>query len=171
MLSDQPQRSLRNHPPLRASQVTPAPTVVTAAPDASKAASGNAPCVKAAFGEAGLSQDAINHILTRYPHYLRWDVEQKLLPARRRWQQELRERLPSEFNRIPTLLHLIPEEETEKDSYLMSIGVTSTRRLRQKLSATFKKSLITLQGRVAFLRARGFTQAQVTSLIQQHPDI
>ena len=136
-----------------------------------KAASGNAPRVRAAFAEAGLSQDAIDHVLTVYPTYLRWDVEQKLLPAMQSWQQELGDGFVSGFEKVPTLLLWEPEEETEKDAYLVSIGVTSPRRLRQRLLTTLPKSLISMQGRVAFLRARGFTQAQVTSLVKQHPEI
>ena len=53
-----------------------------------KASNSNAMRVRAAFAEAGLSQDAIDHILTQYPHYLRWDVEQKLLPAMQQKRQE-----------------------------------------------------------------------------------
>ena len=136
-----------------------------------KAASGNAASVQAAFAEAGLSQDAIDHILTQYPYYLRWDVGQKLLPAMSGWQQELGDRLPSEFKRIPTLLLWKPEKETEKDAYLTSIGVTSPKRLWQRRPIALLQPLISMQGRVAFLRARGFTQAQVASLIEQHPDI
>ena len=94
--------------------------------------------VKAACAEAGLSQDAIEHILTLYPPYLRWDVEQKLLPAMRRWQQELGARFLSEFERIPQLLCMDLKEELLRDRYLVSIGISSTKRLRQRHSTAFR---------------------------------
>ena len=136
-----------------------------------QAATDRASHVKAAFVEAGLVQDAIDHILTQYPSYLRWDVEQKLLPAMRRWQQKLGASFLSEFQRIPTLLNMEPEKEDLKDAYLMSIGVTSPTRLRQRSAMAFNQSLASMQGRVAFLCALGFTPAQVTSLLEKCPDI
>ena len=136
-----------------------------------KAASVNAARVKAAFAEAGLSQDAIDRILTQYPSYLRWPVEQKLLPAMQRWQQELGASFHSEVERIPQLLLTEPEEELLKDRYLVSIGISSTKRLRQRNPNTFRRSLASMQGRVAFLQALGFTHAQVSSLVEKHPDI
>ena len=66
-------------------------------------ASGNAPLVRAALAEAGLSQDAIDHALKQYP-YMRWDVEQKVLPAMQQQQQELGARFPSALRNIPSLL-------------------------------------------------------------------
>ena len=98
-------------------------------------------------------------------------MEQKLLPAIRCWQQELKSRFPFEFDRIPTLLCMKPEEEREKDAYLTSIGITSPRRPRQRWASMFQQSLNRMQGKVAFLRTCGFAQAQVTSLIEQHPEI
>ena len=136
-----------------------------------RAASDNASRVKAAFADAGLSQAAIEHILTQYPYYPRWDVEQKLLPAMQRWQQELGARFHSEFERIPELLLMDLEEELLKDQYLVSIGISSTKRLRQKNPNTFTQSLASMQGRVSFLQALGFTHAQVLSLVEKHPDI
>ena len=159
-------------PSLTASQATPLPTVVTAAADdARKAASGNASSVKAAFAEAGLSQDAIDHILAQYPHYLGWDVEQKLLPAMQHWQQELDDQFVSEFARFPFLLHTKPEEEQIKDQYLASIGIRSPELIRKRNPSVMRQSLTLLQSRVAFLQQYGFTPAQVTSLIKQNPDI
>ena len=163
------QRPLRSRLPLRASQGTPAPTVVTAAADhASKAASGNDACVKAAFAEAGLSQDATDHILTQYPFYLRWDAEQKLQPAMRRWQQELGDRFVSEVERVPTILLRQPEVEQSKDQYLAAIGIRSPKTLRKKSPAFFRQSLSLMQSKVAFLQQSGFTRAQTLSLLEQH---
>ena len=136
-----------------------------------KAAIGNASSVKAAFAEAGLSQHAIDHILTQYPTYLRWDVGQKLLPAMQHWQQELDDQFIFEFERTPPLLHRAPEEEQLKDQYLVSIGIRSPQKLRKRNPALLKQSLSTMQSKVAFLQQCGFTQAQVTSLVEQHPDI
>ena len=155
---------------LRSTEVMPKAQTACKAAKA-KAASDNASKVKAAFAAAGLSQDAADYILTRYPPYLRWDVEQKLLPAIQRWQHELGRSFLSDFKRIPSLLVLKAEEEKAKDAYLTSIGVNSYRRLRQRQSTMFRLSLMSMQGRVAVLEAHGFTQAQVTSLIKQHPDI
>ena len=102
------QQQRHSCPRLREHQFIPvlrSAVVVAASPgDASKAANASAPCVKAAFAKAGLSQDAIDHILTRYPAYLRWDVEQKLLPAMQQKQQELGASFPSEFRRVPLML-------------------------------------------------------------------
>ena len=159
-------------PSLRASQASPSPTLITAAADdASKAASGNASHVKAAFIEAGLSQDAVDHILTLYPYYLRWDVEQKLLPAIKHWQQELDDQFVSEFARFPQLLLKKPEEEQLKEQYLASIGIRSPGIIRKRNPSVMRQSLTLLQSRVSFLQQYGFTQAQVTSLIKQNPDI
>ena len=135
-----------------------------------KAASRNAVCVKAALAEAGLSQNSVDHILRLYPSYLKWEVEQKLRPAIRSWQQELGGSFHSEIERIPNLLLWKPEEENQKDAYLTSIGVTSPRRLRQRRADMFQQPLDLMQDRVAFLYARGFTQAQVASLIEQHAE-
>ena len=155
--------------PLRASQRTPARTVVTAAADhASKAASGNDACVKAAFAEAGLSHDATDHVLTQYPCYLRWDVEQKLQPAMQRWQQELGDRFIPEVERVPTILLRQPEVERSKDQYLAAIGIRSPKTLRKKSPAFFRQSLSLMQSKVAFLQQSGFTRAQTLSLLEQN---
>ena len=69
-----------------------------------RAASVNATPVKAAFADAGLSPDAIDHILTKYPYYLRWQVEAKLLPAIQLKQQETGANFPFELERVPRLL-------------------------------------------------------------------
>ena len=162
----------RSCPPFRASQATPAFTEVTAAADdASKAASGSASSVKAAFAKAGLSQDAIRHILTQYPSYLRWDVEQKLLPAMQCWQKELEDQFVCEFERIPHLLHRTSEEEQLKDQFLASVGVRSPKTLRKRNPFVHRQSLTSLQRRVAFLQQCGFTRAQTVSLIELHSDI
>ena len=121
--------------------------------------------------EAGLSKAAVDHIITQYPHYLGWDVEQKLLPRLQRWQQELGNRFLREIERIPYLLLKIPEEEQLKDQYLASIGIQSPERLRKKSSYAFERSLGSLQGKVAFLQACGFTRAQVTSVVEKDPMI
>ena len=134
-----------------------------------KAASGNAPCVKAAFAEAGLSQDAIDHILVHYPAYLRWDVEQKLLPAMQCWRQDLDEHFMSEFKRIPHLLLKNPEEEQLKDQYLVSIGIKSPEKIWKRHPLT--RSLTSMQSKVALLQQCGFTRAQTSSLIEQHSGI
>ena len=86
--------------PLRQLQSTETPrsaaVMAAAAADATaskarkvQAATVNASNVKAAFSEAGLSQDAVSHIVRKIPTYLRWNVEQQLLPAIQSWQQEL----------------------------------------------------------------------------------
>lgn len=148
----------------------------TEAKAASKAAKiqgarANAPHVKAALVEAGLSQAAITRILKQYPSYMRWDVEQKLLPAMQSWQRNLGASFLSEFERIPTLLLMKVEEEKLKEAYLISIGVTSPTRVRQRSSVALNQPLASMQGKVAWLYACGFTQAQVTSLVEVHPDI
>ena len=107
--------------------------------------------MKAAFVEAGLSQVAIEHILTRYPYYLRWDVEQKLLPAMQRWQQELGASFLSEFERIPALLLNAPENKLLKSQYLAAIGIRSPETLRKSHPVIFNHSLASMQGKVAFL--------------------
>ena len=166
---------LHSCPSLRASQVTPAPTVVTAAADnAGKAVSSycnTASSVKAAFTDAGLSKAAVDHIMTQYPAYLRWDVEQKLLPRLRRWQQELEDCFVSEIERIPNLLLKQPEEEQLKDQYLVSIGIKSPKTLRKRRPSVFRQSLTSLKSKVACLQQCGFTGAQTLSLIEQHSDV
>ena len=136
-----------------------------------RAATVNAARVKAAFAEAGLSQAAINHILTQYPPYLRWPVEQKLLSAMQRWQQELGTSFVPEFERIPSLLHKKPEKELLKSQYLASIGIRSPESLRKSSPAIFTLSLASMQGKVAFLQALGFTHGQVSSLVERHTGI
>ena len=162
----QPTRALQASPALRSAVVAAAVLDVT-----SKAASGNASCVKATFAEAGLSEAAIDRILTQYPYYLRWDVDQKLLPAIQSWQQELGALFLSELERMPTLLVRVPEEEGLKDQYLASIGIASPRRFRKNCPAALRQSLALLKGRVAFLRACGFTERQTLSLLEKHPRI
>lgn len=73
--------------------------------------------MKAAFLEAGVSKAAVDHVITEYPAYLRWDVEQKVLPGLQCRQQELGDRFVTEFERIPFLLLTRPEEELLKDQF------------------------------------------------------
>ena len=137
--------------------------------DAQKnAASVTAPLVRRAMAKVGVSQDAIERIVKRYPFYLNWDVEHKLLSAMHRWQQHLGGSFQAEFARVPTLLLEIPEQEVVKLQYLASIGVTSPKKTPSKWC---KASVEAMQSRVASLQAFGFTQAQSSSLIEQHPDI
>ena len=136
-----------------------------------QAAAVNASNVKAAFAEAGLSQDAVAHVLRRYPPYLRWNVEDRLLPAIHSWQQELGASFLSELKRVPTLLHMKPAEELLKHQYLASIGIKSPERLRKRSPGTFSQPLASVQTKVAFLQQWGFTRAQTLSLIEKHPDV
>ena len=80
------------------------------------------------MAEVGLSQYAVEHILKRYPAYVNWDVEQKLLPAMHQWQQHLGKSFQAEFARLPRLLLGTPGQEVAKLQYLASIGVTSAKR-------------------------------------------
>ena len=181
MLSDQAQLSFSNSgAEFRHSQhctTTGRSATVTAAASAARkaakaqAASVHASRVKAALAEAGLSQDAIDYIVTRYPSYLRWGLEQKLLPAVQCWQQELGESFLSEIERIPHLLLRTPEQELLKDWYLVFIGVTSVADVKRRIPHVMQQSLTLLQGKVDSLQACGFTQAQVSSLFQKHPTI
>ena len=136
-----------------------------------KATSVNASRVKCVFAEAGLSQHAIHHILTKYPRYLRWDVEQKLLPAMQQKQQELGATFVSEFERIPTLLIWASEQELSKDQYLASIGITLVDNIRRAYPHVFQQSLTLMQRKVGSLQACGFTETQIVSLVQKHPEI
>ena len=135
-----------------------------------QAATVNASDVKASFAEAGFPQGAIDHILTRYPSYLRWNVEQKLLPAIQSWQQELGANFLSEVERVPTLLLEKPAEELLKNKYLASIGIKSPERIRKRSPYVLHQSLTSVQSKVAFLQQWGFTTAQTLSLIEKHPD-
>ena len=158
---------------IKQAEVTAA-VAVAAADDGSasnahkKADSDTAPLVRQAIAEGGLSQDAIERILKVYPPYLNWDVEHKLLPAMHRWQQHLGGSFPAEFARLPTLLLGTPEQEVAKSKYLASIGVASPKKTPSKWHCA---SLKTMQSRVAFLQAFGFTQAQISSLVERHPAI
>ena len=136
-----------------------------------QAAAVNASKVRTAFADAGLSQAAVNHVLKRYPPYLRWNVEQKLLPAIQSWQQELEASFLSEVERVPRLLHMKPAEELLKNQYLASIGITEPERLRKTCSCAFGQPLTSIQSKVAFLQEWGFTRAQTLSLIKKHPDV
>ena len=163
---------MRSSLPLRAPQGTLARIVViAAADDASKAVGSNASSVKAAFIEAGLSKAAVDRVITQYPAYIRWDVEQKLLPRLRRWQQELGDRFVSEIERVPGLLLQTPEEEQLKNQYLTSIGIRSPEILRRKNSSCFRQPLTSMQSKVAFLQQCGFTTTQTLSLVEQHSNI
>ena len=136
-----------------------------------KATSVNASRVKCVFAEAGLSQHAIHHILTKYPRYMRWDVEQKLLPAMQQKQQELGATFVSEFERIPTLLIWASEQELSKDQYLASIGIKSVDIIRRAYPHVFQQSLTLMQRKVGSLQACGVTETQIVSLVQKHPEI
>ena len=136
-----------------------------------KAASDNAMCVKAAFAEAGFSEDAVNHIVRQYPHYLSWKVEDKLLPAIQSWRHELGASFLSELERVPTLLRMKPAEELLKNQYLASIGIKSPERLRKRAPCAFTQPLTSMQGKVAFLSQWGFTKVQILSLIEKHPNV
>ncbi len=120
------------------------------------------------MAEMGLSQYAIEHILKQYPAYVNWDVEHKLLPAMHRWQQHLGGSFQAEFKRLPRLLLGTPEQEIVKLQYLASIGVTSAKR---NPAGWHHASLKAMQSKVASLQAFGFTQAQISSLVEQHPGI
>ena len=135
------------------------------------AATFNASDVKAAFAEAALSQDAVDHILKQYPYYLRWDVEDKLLPAIQSWQQELGASFLSEVERVPTLLSMKPAEELLKNQYLVSLGIKSPERLRKRSPCVLRQSLTSLQSKVAFLQGWGFPRPQMVSLIEKNPDV
>ena len=146
----------RSCPPLRASQSTPEPTAVTAAADdAYKAANGRTLSVKAAFSEAGLSQDAIDDILTQYPSYLRWDVEQKLLAAMQQKQQELGARFPSELRRIPKMLLLSTESQAKAQ--------TARKAAKAKAASGNAVSVKT-----AFTEA-GLSENAVDHIVRQYP--
>jgi len=132
------------------------------------AGSVTAPLVRRAMAEVGLSQDAIERILKWYPPYLNWDVEHKLLPAMHRWQQHLGGSFQAEFARLPRLLLRTPEQEVVKLQYLASVGVKSPKRTTARWHAA---SLKAMQSGVAALQAFGFTQAQISSLVEQDPDI
>ena len=136
-----------------------------------QAAAVSASNVKAAFAETGLSQDAIDHIVRQYPSYLRWKVEDKLLPAIQSWQQELGASFLSEFVRVPKLLNKKPAEELLKNQYLLSIGIKSPERLRKRNPHAFGQSWTSIQSKVAFLQDWGFTRAQTLSLIEAHPNV
>ena len=136
-----------------------------------QAAAVSASNVKAAFADAGLSQAAVNHVLKRYPPYLRWNVEDKLLPAIQSWQHELGADFLSEIERVPNLLLMKPAEELLKNQYLASIGITEPERLRKTCPCAFGQSLTLIQSKVAFLQEWGFTTAQTLSLIEKHPDV
>ena len=118
------------------------------------------------MAEVGLSQYAVEHILKRYPAYVNWDVEQKLLPAMHQWQQHLGKSFQAEFARLPRLLLGTPGQEVAKLQYLASIGVTSAKR---NPAGWHHASLKAMQSKVASLQAFGFTQAQISSLVEQHP--
>ena len=141
---------------LRASQLTAQPTVVTAAADdASVAASGKSLSVKATFSEAGLSEDAIDYTLTQYPSYLRWDVEQKLLPAMQQKQQELGARFPSEFRRIPKMLLVSTESQAK----------AQTARKAAKAKAASGNAVSV---KAAFTEA-GLSEDAVDQIVRQYP--
>ena len=87
------------------------------------------------------------------------------------WRQDLGLNFPSELRRTPTLLTWTPERQDAKYSYLASIGVTTHKSLQKKCSQAFVQSLDLMQRKVASLEAAGFTQVQVASLVEKHPDI
>ena len=65
-----------------------------------------------------------------------------------------------------------PEEELLKDQCLASIGVRLPASLRKSFPGAFRQpaaSIIT-QGKAAFRQKCGFTQEQVSSLVEQHAD-
>ena len=136
-----------------------------------QAATAKASNVKAAFAKAGLSQHAVDHIVKQYPYYLRWDVEDKLLPAIQSWQQELGASFPSEVERVPVLLLTKPAEELVKNQYLASIGIKSPERLRKRNSGLFRQPLTSMQSKLACLQQHGFSTAQTLSLVEKHPDV
>ena len=136
-----------------------------------QAAAVNASNVEAAFAEAGLSQDAVAHVLRRYPPYLGWKVADKLLPAIQSWEQELGASFLSEFERVPRLLLMKPAEELLKDRYLASIGIKSPESMRKRSPWVFGQSLTLIQSKVAFLQELGLTTAQTLWLIEKHPDV
>jgi len=154
---------------IKQAEVTAAAADDASANNAHKnAGSDTAPLVRRAMAEAGFSQDAIERILKQYPPYLSWDVKHKLLPAMHQWQQCLGGSFPAEFERLPTLLLGTPEQEVVKSQYLASIGVTSAKKTP---AGWHFASLKAMQSKVASLQAFGFTQAQISSLVEQHPDI
>ena len=120
------------------------------------------------MAEVGLSQGAIGRILIWYPSYLNWDVEHKLLPVMHQWQHHLGVSFPAEFARLPVLLTGTTEQEVVKSQYLASIEIKSPRNVSVRWHTA---SLKAMQSGVASLQAFGFTQAQISSLLEQHPDI
>jgi len=118
LLQQRRRRPPTSHPAIQA--IKQAEVTAAAADDGStsnahkSAGSVTAPLVRRAMAEVGLSQDAIERILKRYPPYLNWNVEDKLLPAMHRWQQHLGGSFPAEFARLPTLLLGIPEQAVVK---------------------------------------------------------
>lgn len=69
---------------------------------------------------------------------------------------------------MPSLLLEMPEEEIAKLQYLASVGIASA---KSTPAGWHQASLEAMQSRVASLEAFGFTQAQISSLVEQHPDI
>ncbi len=144
---------------------------LTAQASASDAPESNAAQVKAALAQAGLSEDAITHVVTQYPFYLNWDVLSKMIPAIQMWQQELGPDFVSELRRVPHLLRRSSETQATKRDWLASLGVKSLSRMEKICPDLLGVSLKLLQSRVAFLVAMGFTQLEVCLVVQQHPDI
>ena len=78
----------------------------------------NANKVTAAFSQAGLSPQGVAKVLQHYKHYLNWDVDHKLIPRLRIWQQRLGNAFSAEIVRWPRMLLKTPLQQDEKLEWL-----------------------------------------------------
>lgn len=152
-------------PPLSAQFHTSMPA--KSASDTASASSDAA--VRNAFAKAGLSDQTSDKVLSRYPCYLRWNVDAKLNPALQQWLQELGPtELPTRLQQNPQLLLSNPAKAKVVSLWLKSQGVDAAQ-IQDKESRIFARNLSAIQESVSVFReVARFSNEQVPRLLHRH---
>ena len=124
----------------------------------------NADQVTAALSQAGLSPQGVAKVLQHYKHYLNWDVDHKLIPRLRIWQQRLGDAFSAEMVGWPRMLLRTPQQQDEKFEWLDSIGGNSKVADQALKGAVFGK----LKKGSRVFHSRGWSEQELRQILPLH---
>lgn len=135
-------------------------------------ASRNDYSVRLAFAKAGISEQSIQSIMSRYPPYSNWDVETRLQPAIDRWLQKLgKANFHTAIQQAPRLLTQTSDECDSVHAVLLAAGVQDTRKLAKRCQRVFGLSATVVQQKVNHLEGAGFKGNLLDTLLQKHSSV
>ena len=135
-------------------------------------ASRNDSAVRLAFAKAGVSEQSIQSIMSRYLPYSNWDVETRLQPAIDRWQQIMgKANFLEAIQKAPRLLMQTSEEWDSVHAVLLAAGVQDTRKLAKRHQRVFGLNAAAVQQKVNHLESAGFKGNLLDKLLQKHINV